>query len=273
MALSGCGLADSPVLDPHGPIALLERNLMLTAIGLMLIVIVPVFGLTFWFARRYRASNTRARYAPDWSYSPVIDAVVWLIPIAIVAILGYLLWTRTHALDPFRPVAGNGPPLKVEVVAQDWKWLFIYPEQNIAAVNELVLPSGRPIQLILTSDTVMNSFYIPGLAGQIFAMAGMRTKLNLRADRPVVLRGRNTQYSGRGFADQHFLVRATSAARFDAWVAKARRSPKTLDAAAYAALAKPSKKVPVSYYSAVEPNLFAHIVAKYAGPQRRAGAR
>jgi cytochrome o ubiquinol oxidase subunit 2 len=263
--VSGCTLVQAPVLDPHGPIALAERHLLFIAVGLMLIVIVPAFVMTFWFVWRYRASNANSRYLPDWSYSARLDAITWLVPALIVGALGYLVWTYTHRLDPYRQSAGAIAPLKVEVVAEDWKWLFIYPGQNIAAVNELVFPSDRPLRLELTSDTVMNSFYIPGLAGQIFTMAGMRTELNLSADGPAEFVGRNTQYSGRGFANQKFAVHAVTESQFDAWVAGAKRAPDTLDATTYAALAKPGSDVPVTYYSGIETHLFARIVESYTG--------
>jgi cytochrome o ubiquinol oxidase subunit 2 len=264
---SGCGLSDAPLLDPKGPIALAERDLLFTAVALMLIVIIPVFVLTFWFTWRYRASNSKARYDPDWSYSARIDAVIWLIPALIVVALGVLVWTNTHKLDPFKPLASAVPPLEVEVVAQDWKWLFIYPAQEIAVVNQLVFPSQTPLSLKITSDTVMNSFFIPALGGQIFAMAGMETRLNLLADAPGRFVGQNTQYSGSGFSDQHFEAIAASQEDFDAWVAKVKQSPDRLDAATYRALALPSSKHPVTYYSAVERNLFHKIIARYSRSQ------
>lgn len=179
-------------------------------------------------------------------------------------IAGSLVWIWTHHLDPYKPLQG-GEPLNIQVVAQDWKFLFIYPEQNIAAVNELVFPSDRPVSLALTSDTVMNSFYVPALAGQIYVMAGMETRLNLSAHEPGQFIGRNSQYSGAGFSDQNFMVRAVTPAEFEAWTAGARQSARPLDEAAYAALVKPSSKVPVSYYSAVAPDLFASIIARYRG--------
>jgi cytochrome o ubiquinol oxidase subunit 2 len=266
-SLGGCGWIHAPVLDPKGPVALAGRDLLLTASGLMLIVLIPVYVLTIWIIRTYsaRSPTDKAGYMPDWSYSIWIDVVIWAVPALIVAVLGYLVWARTHTLDPYRELVSDRPPLEVHVVAQDWKWLFIYPEEGIATVNDLVFPSGRPLSLRITSDTVMNSFYIAGLGGQIYAMAGMETRLNLLADEPVELRGRNTQYSGRGFADQHFAANATTEAGFEAWVAKVRRSPGRLDAQSYATLAKPSTKVAPLYYSAVAANLFAGIIAKYRG--------
>jgi cytochrome o ubiquinol oxidase subunit 2 len=266
LLLSGCGLAHAPVLNPHGIIALTERNLLFTAACLMLIVIVPVFVLTFWFAWHYRASNPNTRYLPEWSYSASLDIVIWLVPALIVGSIGYLVWIYTHQLDPYKPIVAVMAPLEVDVVAEDWKWLFIYPEQNIATVNELVFPSDRPLRLELTSDTVMNSFYVPGLGGQIFAMAGMRTQLNLQAEGPAEFVGRNTQYTGTGFPEQSFSVRATTPSQFDAWVAMAKRSPDALDPVTFAVLEQPSSDVPTYYYSSVEPDLFTRIIEKYAGP-------
>lgn len=267
----GCGLADAPVLDPKGPIALAERDLLFTAVAFMLVVIVPVFALTFWFAWRYRGSAKTSRYDPDWSYSARLDTVVWLVPALIVVTLGVLLWINTHKLDPYKPLASAGPRLEVEVIAQDWKWLFIYPEQRIATVNQLVFPSGAPLSLRLTSDTVMNSFYIPALSGQIYAMAGMVTQLHFLADSPGHFTGRNTQYSGAGFADQHFEAIALSQDDFNVWVAEVKQSPERLDAATYRALAAPSGRYPVTHYSTVEPGLFAKVVAKYRRGQAHAG--
>ncbi|MCP4406393.1 MAG: ubiquinol oxidase subunit II, partial [Gammaproteobacteria bacterium] len=196
--VAGCGLNTAPVLDPKGPIALAERNLLFDATGLMLIVIIPVFALTFGFLWRYRASNKKARYEPDWSYNALLDAVIWLVPALIIITLGVLSWINTHKLDPYKQLSSSVDPLEVEVIAQDWKWLFIYPEQKIAVVNELVFPSGTPLNLKITSDTVMNSFFIPALGGQIYAMAGMQTQLHLLADEPGRFVGKNMQYSGDG---------------------------------------------------------------------------
>jgi len=269
--LSGCGVIDGPVLDPKGPIALAERDLLYTAAALMLIVIIPVYVMAFWFAWHYRAANKQASYRPDWAYSARIDALVWAVPALIVIGVGSLVWIWTHRLDPYKPLPG-GEALQVQVVAQDWKFLFIYPDQNIASVNELVFPSDRPVRLALTSDTVMNSFYVPALAGQIYMMAGMETRLNLSAHEPGQFTGRNTQYSGSGFSDQNFQVRAVSPAEFEAWVARAKEAPRPLDDAAYQALAQPSSKVPVGYYSEVAPQLFATIIAKFRGHDHAAQA-
>ena len=258
---SGCDRA--VVLNPKGPIADAERGLLFDAFSVMMLVVVPVIVMAFVFAWRYRASNRNARYAPTWAYSARIDAVVWLVPALIVIAVGVLVWRSTHKLDPYREIASDTLPLDVQVVAQDWKWLFIYPEQGIAVVNQMAIPSGRPISLRITSDTVMNSFYVPALAGQIYAMAGMQTRLQMLADTQGKFVGRNTQYSGGGFSDQYFEVWATSPADFDAWVAKAKQSSDKLDTAGYARLAEKSRRNPIAYYSAVEPRLFDSIIAKY----------
>lgn len=271
LLLSGCTLQQVPVLHTDGPIAATERDLLLGAAAIMLIVVIPVFVMTAWFAWHYRASNTAARYMPDWSFSGKIEAAVWLVPTTIVVILGGMVWVYSARLDPYKPLSAKGEPLQVEAISLDWKWLFIYPKQHVAALNELVIPSGKPISVKLTSDTVMNSLYIPGLVGQIYAMAGMQTRLNMLADAPAHFIGRNTQFSGTGFADQHFAVRAVRPARFAAWIKKVEHAPKQLNAAAYGRLEKPSENVPVTLYSAVEPDLFSKVIAKYNGAPAQAG--
>jgi cytochrome o ubiquinol oxidase subunit 2 len=260
------------VLNPKGPIADAERGLLIDAFSVMLIVVVPVIVMALLFAWRYRASNRDATYAPAWAYSARIDAVVWMVPALIVIAVGVLVWRSTHKLDPYREIASDVPPLDIQVVAQDWKWLFIYPEQGIAVVNQMAIPAGRPISLRITSDTVMNSFYVPALAGQIYAMAGMQTRLQMLANAPGKFVGRNTQYSGGGFSDQFFEVVATSPADFDAWVAKTKQAPGKLDAAAYAKLAEKSRLVPIAYYSGVEPRLFDSIIGKYTHVHQATGA-
>jgi cytochrome o ubiquinol oxidase subunit 2 len=264
LLVGSCGLRSAPVLDPKGPVALAERDLLLTASAVMLIVVVPVIIMAFWFAWRYRASNERARYTPTWTYSGTVDAVVWAVPALIVLMLGVLLWTYTHRLDPYKRIASPEAALEVHVIAQDWKWLFLYPDQRIATVNELVFPARVPLNLKLTSDTVMNSFLIPALGGQIYAMAGMRTELNLLADAPGRFVGRNTQYSGRGFSDQHFEAVATTREDFGEWVEKVRQSPNSLDVEAYGRLAKPGVSQMAMHYSSYTPGLFEDIIRKYS---------
>lgn len=262
--LSGCGISDAPVLNPKGPIALAERDLLFTAFGLMMIVAIPAILLTLLFVWRYRRSRQNSDYAPDWDGSPGIEAVVWLVPAAIVIAIGTIVWDSTHNLDPYRPISADKPAFKVQAVALDWKWLFLYPEDGVASVNELVFPADRPLTLEITSDTVMNSLMIPALGGQIYAMAGMRSELNLLADGPGVFTGRNTMYSGDGFADQHFKAHAVSDEDFAAWKDKAAGSADGLTSDTYAELHKKSIANPVAYYSSFEPDLFKLILQKYA---------
>ena len=271
LALLAGGCDRMVVLNPKGPIADAERGLMIDAFTVMMIVVVPVFIMAILFALRYRAGRN-ARYEPTWAYSAKVDAFVWLVPALIVIAVAVLLWRSTHKLDPYREIASNSPPLDVQVVAQDWKWLLIYPEQGVASVNQLAIPVNRPISLRITSDTVMNSFYVPALAGQIYAMAGMQTRLQILADQPGKFVGRNTQYSGGGFSDQFFEVVATDQAGFDAWVARARQAPARLDPPTYAKLAERSRLNPIVLFSAVEPGLFDRIIEKYSGPHLHGAA-
>src|SRR5215204_2770031 len=259
---SGCGLMEAPIINPKGPIAEAQRDILFRGLAIMLIVVIPVFVLTFWFAWRYRASNTMSLYEADWM-SAKVDAIIWVVPALIVISLGVHVWVYTHKLDPYKLLQSSVEPVEVQVVAQDWKWLFIYPAQGVATVNELAFSSEVPLRLKITSDTVMNSFFIPALGGQIYAMAGMQTQLNLRANEPGRFVGRNTQYSGRGFSDQHFAAIAMTPLDFDVWIKQVGLSPKKLDAGTYAELAKPSAAHPVVHYSRVESGLFDGIIRKY----------
>jgi len=260
--LSGC--STMLLFDPKGPIGGAERLAIFIAIGLMLIVVLPVFVMHFWFSRKYRASNTRATYMPKWSYNIKIDLAMWLVPIAIVTGLAILSWRETHHLTPANPIETPAdPPLSVEVVSLDWKWLFIYPDHQIAAVNQLVFPVKVPVSFTITSDTVLGSFFIPQLGSQIYAMAGRRTRLHLMADDPGDYLGQNQQYSGKGYADMHFTAKAVSREQFEDWVQKVKRSPDQLDSARYEALRKPSAPYPVTLFSSVMPGLFEHIIDKY----------
>ncbi|MGD9026424.1 MAG: cytochrome ubiquinol oxidase subunit II, partial [Methyloceanibacter sp.] len=190
---SGCSVAEGPVLDPKGPIALTERDLLFRATAIMMIVIIPVFIMAAWFTVRYRGTNRKARYAPNFDFYWPAEIVVWSVPAAIVVWLAFHLWEYTYKLDPYTEIDPSVKPLQVQAIAQDWKWLFVYPEQNIAVVNELAVPVGRPVSIDITSDTVMNSLVIPALGGQIYAMAGMQTRLNLLADEEGTFWGRNVQ--------------------------------------------------------------------------------
>lgn len=258
--LSGC---QGGILDPKGQVGADEKSLIITATALMLLVVVPVIVLTLVFAWKYRASNTNATYTPKWAHSNKIEAVVWLIPCCIVAFLAVLTWHTTHKLDPYRPLDSNQKPVTIEVVSMNWKWLFIYPELNIATVNQIAFPVNVPVNFRITSDTVMNSFFIPQLGGQIYAMAGMQTQLHLIANEAGSYKGFSANYSGAGFSGMKFNAIATATpAEFDAWVARVRASGTPLNAAAYRQLSVQSENNPVSYYSAATPRLFDAIVGK-----------
>ena len=260
--LTGCNLV---VFNPKGQVATDERDLIILATGLMLLVVVPVIVLMFVFAYRYRATNKNARYSPRWASSHKIEAVVWGVPLLIIIALGWVTWETTHALDPYRPLDSDTPPINVQVVATDWKWLFIYPDLGIASVNELALPVHTPVSFTITSDAAMTSFFIPALGGQIYAMAGMQTKLHLIANETGEFRGIAANYNGPGFSDMHFAALSLSPTDFQTWVTKVKGASKPLDHTSYAQLAKPTIKHPVTYYSAVQERLFLDIVDKYEG--------
>jgi cytochrome o ubiquinol oxidase subunit 2 len=257
------------LLDPKGRIGAEEKSLILTAAVLMLIVIVPVIVMAIAFAWRYRASNRRARYSPEWSHSRVLEATIWVVPILIVSVLGYLAWTRSHSLDPFRPLASSVPPVRIQVVSLDWKWLFIYPDEHVAAVNEVAFPVNTPVDFFVTADTVMNSFFIPQLGSQIYTMAGMQTQVHLVANHEGDYAGISANFSGPGFSGMTFTARALSDGGYQAWLARARGSAAALDAASYARLQRPSEYVPVQYFSSVQPRLFDTIVRQYMGMHPR----
>ena len=260
--LGGC---EAGILDPKGSIGVAEKNLIVTSTELMLLVVVPVIVLTLWFAWRYRASNTQATYAPDWSHSTRLEAVVWAVPCLIILVLGVLTWTTTHSLDPYKPLDSKVKPVTIEVVALDWKWLFIYPDLGIATVNQIAFPVGTPVDFRITSDSVMNSFFIPQLGSQIFAMAGMQTQLHLIADKAGTYEGMSANFSGDGFSDMNFKAIATTDDKFKAWVQAVRDSHNGLAPAELTKIEAPSQKVPVTYFSSVQPGLYGDIIAKYQG--------
>ncbi len=268
LALGGCEMA---VLDPKGQVGLDERALILGTTGWMLVVVIPVILMAVAFAWWFRASNARARYAPEWEQSKKLEAVVWGIPTVIVVVMAITAWHSSHALDPYKPLEHPAKPMEIEVVALDWKWLFIYPEQGIATVNELAFPVDVPVAFDVTSDSVMNSFFIPRLGSQIYAMAGMKTEVHLIANHVGDYDGMSANYSGRGFSGMTFKARAMPQADFDAWVAKVKAAPGRLDAETYPGLAAPSEYEPVAYYGGVAPGLFAGLIDKYRGGHQSHG--
>ena len=256
--LGGC---TDGVLDPKGPIALAERQILFNATGIMLAIVIPTMfatlGVAFWF----RASNERARYQPNFRNSGRIELLVWSIPLMTVLLVGAVAWIGAYDLDPPKPIASSARPVRVQVVSLDWKWLFIYPEQGVASVNQLTVPVGTPVSFELTSSGVMNSFFVPQLAGQIYTMLGMVTRLNLQADYSGTYRGMSANFSGEGFADMHFNVDAVPPEKFAQWVASTRSAGPLLDAQAYTDLVKPSKAVAPFTYRSIAPGLFASILS------------
>jgi cytochrome o ubiquinol oxidase subunit 2 len=264
--------APAGVLDPQGPIASAERLLLINSTGIMLVVVIPVIAATLAFAWWYRSSNPHATRSLDESYEGRVEFVVWSIPALTVILLGGVIWIGSHQLDPRAPIPAKSDPLRVDVVALDWKWLFIYPDQGVAAVNQLVIPAGTPVQFRLTSATVMNSFFVPQLGSQIYTMGGMTTHLNLLADNPGQYPGFSANFSGDGFSDMRFIVKSVSADDFNAWLEQTRGAGSALDDAGFAELAKPSKAVPPATYRSVEPNLFERIIDQTVSGSGTAGA-
>jgi cytochrome o ubiquinol oxidase subunit 2 len=268
LGLAGCG---APVLDPEGPVGAGDVKILFDAVMLMLTIVVPtilaILGFAFW----YRASNTRARRRPTFAYSGAIELVVWAIPLLTVMFLGGMIWIGSHDLDPARPLAARGgkpqeSPVDIQVVALDWKWLFIYPAEGVASVNTLAAPVGRPLHFQLTSASVMNVFFVPRLGSMIYAMNGMADELNLQADKAGDYAGLAGMINGDGFADMHFDLRALPPAGYAAWIARAKESGPALDAAGYRTLERQSAHVAPFTYRAVQPGLFADIVSQRLAP-------
>jgi cytochrome o ubiquinol oxidase subunit 2 len=255
--LGGC---TEGVLDPKGPIAAADRQILLNSLGIMLAIVIPVIlatlGVAFWF----RESNARARYRPNFTYSGRLELLVWSIPAMTVFLVGGVAWVGSHDVSPRKPIASTVKPLRIQVASLDWKWLFIYPDQGVASVNRLTIPVGTPISLELTSSGVMNSFFVPQLGSQIYTMAGMITRLHLKADQPGTYRGFSAQFSGEGFSDMHFDADAVTDDKFAQWVDQTRRAGPELDAKTYADLARPSAAVVPFTYRAVAPGLFNSIM-------------
>jgi cytochrome o ubiquinol oxidase subunit 2 len=254
------------ILAPQGPIAAAEKVILIDSIAIMLAIVLPTIFAIFAFAYYFRQSNTRAFYLPDFAHSGRIELVVWSIPTLTIILLGGVAWIGSHQLDPAAPVAGTGSPVRVQVVSLDWKWLFIYPDQRVATVNALTVPVGAPLQLELTSSSVMNAFFIPQLGSMIYTMNAMTTQLNLQADAPGTFPGLSSHYSGDGFSGMHFEVQALPAAEFAAWVAATRNKGPTLDAASYAELSKQSLNTAPFTYGSAAPDLFKQIVSQKLPP-------
>jgi cytochrome o ubiquinol oxidase subunit 2 len=258
--------ANIPVLQPRGVVGDKERQLMFTALLLSIIVVLPVFVLTFMIVWRYRAGNKKATYSPNLDGNRILETTWWLIPSLIIVVLSVLAWRSSHELDPYRALKSSAQPVTIQVVALDWKWLFIYPDQHIASVNFVQFPANTPVNFQITADAPMNSFWIPQLGGQVYAMSGMQTQLHLMADKNGDYRGSSANISGKGFAGMTFTARASSQADFNTWVTAAQHSTNTLDQTAYDTLAKPSQNNLRTTYALTDQTLYNDIVMKYMMP-------
>ena len=263
LGLAGC---EPGVVHPAGAIGSAELQILIDSLAIMMAIVVPTIILTLGFAWWFRASNRRAKYLPNWTYSGAIELVVWGVPALTVMLLGGVTWVGSHELDPAVPIASTVKPIEVQVVSLDWKWLFIYPEQRVASVNQLVVPAGVPLHFTLTSASVMNAFFVPQLGSMIYTMNGMSATLNLVADRPGTFAGMSAHYSGDGFSDMHFDVRALPGEQFAAWVASTRATGKALDAASYAVLERQSSNVAPFTYRDADPALYTQIVTQKIAP-------
>lgn len=261
--LSGCNMV---LFEPKGAIAAEQIRLIIIATILMLLIVVPVIVMTIVIAWRYRASNAKATYEPNWAHSVKLEIIWWGVPCIIVAILATLTWFTTHSLDPYKPLDSKVKPITIQVIALDWKWVFVYPEQGIATINYIEIPENTPISFEITAQGPMNSFWIPQLGGQIYAMAGMRTRLHLIADTQGVYDGLSANYSGEGFAEMTFKVKVETSSDFAKWVETVKASPDALTTNVFNALIAPSSNIPVQYFSSVQPNLFNDEMMKFMMP-------
>ena len=254
-----------PVLQPRGEVGIKEKNLMVFAVILSATVVIPVFIMLIGISWKYRESNTKSTYSPNFDHSRLAETIWWIVPTILITILSVVTWNSSHTLDPYRPLVSNIKPLTIQAVSLDWKWLFIYPDQHIASVNYLKFPANTPINFQITSDSVMNSFWIPQLGGQIYAMPGMNTQLHLKADQSGLFYGSSANISGSGFAGMNFMANATSQADFNQWQQLLNGSSKDLSIAQYEKLARPSSNNQVAYYTVNNNNLYDTILSKYMG--------
>lgn len=267
LVLTGCGSEVSGILDPKGVIAFEERELLFDSLALMMIVVLPVIIMSFAFLYRYHHRQDMSDYRPNWSHNTLLESIWWGVPIAIILIMAIMTWETTHKLDPYNKIIDKGDTLEIQVVALPWKWLFIYPKENIATVNLLEIPKDRQVEFFLTNDNVpMSSFFVPQLGSQIYTMAGMRTRLYLLATHTGTFRGLNTQYNGDGFSDMHFDTRVVETAEFDSWVKATQTASSPLSSDIYQILRQPTIAAPVATYATVEPDLFKTIIQSYGMP-------
>lgn len=259
--LTGCTPGGETFLDPAGPVASAQRELFIWVLGLSLVVVIPVVLLTPWLLWRYRYRSTTSAYRPQWDFSLPVDCITWGVPFVVVAVLAVITWRATFELDPYRPLPSTQPTLQVQVIGLDWQWLFIYPEQGVASLNQLVIPSGQAVHLTLTSASVMQSLLIGRLSGQIYAMAGMRTQQYLQAREQGEFSGRNTQFNGIGFQHQRFSVQSVSPAAFEQWLGQAQQAPDVLDCEGFRLFSRPGIATRPRLFRHVAPGLFDAVVA------------
>ena len=270
LLLSGCNLEEYLLFQPKGEIAEQQSNLIVLSFLIMMIVVVPVIFMTIWFPIRYRKNRKdteKAKYTPNWEHSNKVEFWVWSIPCAIIVWLGIITYQTSFSLDPRKPIESENPTMRVHVVALDWKWLFIYPEEGIATVNELTIPVNTPVEFLITSDTVMNSFSIPSLGSMIYAMAGMENQLHLIGEELGTYRGYSANYSGFGFSGMKFDTHVVEKTNFDQWINKVKESTDTLTPARFNELAKKTKDHPIEYFGSASPLTFNYLVEKYTGQQ------
>jgi cytochrome o ubiquinol oxidase subunit II len=264
LCLAGCKEHIVGILNPKGIITYEERKLFFDTLALMLIVVLPVIVMSFTFVYHYQVSHRVKQYKPNWSHSLFLESLWWGIPCVIILVLAILTWKKTYELDPYRKMIGSQPPLLIQAIALPWKWLFIYPQQDIATINYLVIPVGQPVEYWITTDNVpMSAFFIPQLGSQIYAMAGMRTRLNLLADQPGDYDGMNTQFNGDGFSDMHFPVHVVEPDKMQQWISQIKKSPNRLTDAAYNELLHPSIGGKPQFFSGVTSNLFQNVLNTY----------
>jgi cytochrome o ubiquinol oxidase subunit 2 len=254
------------LLFPEGSIALKERDLLLIIQAIMLLVVIPVYILTFIFSWKYRAHNPKGKYDPDLDDNKIAEFIWWGLPLLIIIVISILTWIRTEELDPYKPIASEKKTLKIQAVALQWKWLFIYPEENIATINFIQFPKDTPLHFEITSDAPMNSLWIPKLGGQIYAMPAMKTELHLIANEIGEFRGSSANISGEGFSKMHFIAKSSTEEEFHQWIQESQKAQQILNWETYTQLAKPGTEIPVKVYRLQDKDLFNQIIMKYTHP-------
>lgn len=266
LLVSGCDFSYMSVMDPVGPIGEEERNITLLTVILMAFVFFPILGMTIAIAWRYRSTSTKSAYTPDWDHSWLVEIFAWGGPLVILIILAVMTWISTHNLDPYKALESEKAPLRIDAVATDWKWLFVYPDQHVASVNEFAFPVDRPLEIHLTSNSVMNAFMVQRMGSQIFAMSGMETKLHLMSHETGNFDGGNYQYTGDGFAKMRFMARAMTEQNYQEWLSQARSQGQPMDLAKFQSFAQPSMAEDVAYFAPVQDNLFGKIINQFREP-------